>query len=49
VVEQEWEQDLISSWNKNHWWNLSLDIGNKVGKLVGAQADEVAVTDTTSG
>ena len=49
VVEQEWEQDLISSWNKNNWWNLSLDIGNKVGKLVGAHADEVAVTDTTSG
>ncbi len=49
VVEQEWEQDLISSWNTNNWWNLSLDIGNKVGKLVGAHADEVAVTDTTSG
>ena len=49
VVEQEWEQDLISSWNTNNWWNLSLDIGNKVGKLVGAKADEVAVTDTTSG
>lgn len=48
VVTQEWGNDLINSWNKNHWWDLALNIGNKVAKLVGANDNEVAVTDTTS-
>ena len=48
VVEQEWQQDLISSWNKNQWWNLPLSIGNKVAQVVGAKEGEVAITDTTS-
>ncbi|UOO91825.1 kynureninase [Vitreoscilla stercoraria] len=48
IVRQEWEQDLIGSWNTHGWWELPLHIGNKVAQLVGAKAGEVAVTDTTS-
>lgn len=49
VVAQEWGVDLINSWNKNHWWELPIRIGNKIAQLVGGKDDEVVVTDTTSG
>ena len=48
VVTREWGADLINSWNKNHWWDLPVRIGNKVAKLVGGKDNEVVVTDTTS-
>ena len=48
VVTREWGTDLINSWNKNHWWDLPVRIGNKVAKLVGGKDNEVVVTDTTS-
>jgi kynureninase len=48
LVEVEWGQDLITSWNKHGWWNLPHVVGNKIAKLIGAAPNSVAVADTIS-
>lgn len=48
VVEQEWAQDLISSWNKHGWIDLQQRIGAKIGRLIGASDGETIVADSTS-
>ena len=48
VVETEWGQDLIRSWNKNGWMDLQLRVGDKIGALIGAQPGETIVADSTS-
>ncbi len=47
VVSQEWGHDLITSWNKNDWFDLSLRLGTKIARLIGANDDEVVVSDST--
>lgn len=48
VVEQEWAQGLIRSWNQADWINLPQRLGAKLAPLIGAQADEVVIADSTS-
>ncbi len=48
VVEQQWGQDLITSWNVHDWWDAPRRIGARIARLVGAEADEVVVADSTS-
>lgn len=48
VIEREWGQDLIRSWNTNHWIEAPRRLGGKVSELIGAEADEVVVADSTS-
>lgn len=48
VLEREWGQDLIGSWNKNHWFELPTRIGEKIGRLIGGGAGGCVATDTTS-
>ena len=48
VLEQEWGVGLIRSWNTAHWFELPSRLGDKLGRLLGAAAGEVVVTDTTS-
>ena len=48
VVEREWAQDLIASWNKAGWVDLPLRLGNQFAPWVGAGQDELVFTDTTS-
>ncbi|MGY8523831.1 kynureninase [Paracidovorax citrulli] len=48
VVEQEWGEGLIRSWNTAGWFELPLRLGNLLAPLIGAGQDEVVVTDTTS-
>jgi kynureninase len=48
VVAEEWGKDLIRSWNKAGWFDLPGRLGNKLAPLVGAAADELVVTDSTS-
>lgn len=47
TIEQEWGRRLIRSWNEG-WLQASPELGGKIAKLIGAQADEVIVTDSTS-
>lgn len=48
VIEQEWGQDLITSWNKAGWFDLPSTLGDQLAPLIGADKGEVVVTDTTS-
>jgi kynureninase len=48
VVEQEWGHDLIRSWNQAGWFDLPSRLGDLLAPLIGAAADEIVVTDTTS-
>lgn len=44
----EWAQDLIRSWNSAGWFDLPLQLGDRIGRLVGAAPGQVVVADTTS-
>ena len=48
VVRQEWGQGLIRSWNTADWISAPQRVGGKIARLIGAQADEVIVADSTS-
>ncbi|HTU10317.1 MAG TPA: kynureninase [Allosphingosinicella sp.] len=48
VVEREWADGLIRSWNGADWINAPQRIGAKLAPLIGARPHEVIVTDSTS-
>lgn len=48
VVQQEWAQGLITSWNAAGWVDLPQRLGNQFAPWIGAGPDEVVFTDTTS-
>ncbi|CAM3936222.1 kynureninase [Bordetella tumbae] len=48
VIQQEWGQGLIRSWNDAGWFELPSRLGDKLGRLIGAGTGQVVVTDTTS-
>jgi len=47
VIEQEWGKRLIRAWNDG-WIDTPTELGAKIAKLVGAQDDEILVTESTS-
>ncbi|MCK9280173.1 MAG: kynureninase [Melioribacteraceae bacterium] len=47
VINKEWGNDLIGSWNKS-WYDKPYRVGNKLAKLIGAKNEEVIITDSTS-
>ena len=48
VLEREWGEGLIGSWNAAGWIDLPQRVGNKIATLVGAHEDELVVADSTS-
>ena len=48
VVERQWGDDLISSWNTHGWIDWPHHIAAKLAPLVGADPDELLITDSTS-
>lgn len=48
VADVEWSTDLIKSWNTAKWFELPLELGDAVGRLIGAAPGQVAVSDSTS-
>jgi kynureninase len=48
VVEREWGRGLIGSWEGAGWLEAPERLGDKVGRLIGAQPGEVLVSDSTS-
>lgn len=48
VVEQEWGQGLVRSWNDAGWFELPQRVGARIAPLIGAQPEEVVATDSTS-
>ncbi len=47
AIEQEWGRRLIRIWNDG-WIDTPTELGAKIARLVGAQADEILVTEATS-
>jgi kynureninase len=47
ALQQQWGERLIRSWNEG-WMELPGRVGAKIARLIGAQADEVIVADSTS-
>jgi kynureninase len=48
VVDDEWGDGLIRSWNDAGWVDLPSRVASRIAPLVGADADEIAVADSTS-
>lgn len=48
VMEREWGEGLIRSWNDADWMAMPARIGDKIGRLIGAPAGSVMVGDSTS-
>jgi len=48
VVEKQWGDDLITSWNKHSWINLPSIVGDKIGAIVGAEKGQIVSCDSIS-
>jgi len=48
VIEQQWGQDLISSWNSHRWIDLPCVAGEKIAPLLGAEPGQVICCDSIS-
>ena len=48
LIENEWGEDLIKSWNSHNWISQPRILGDKIAKLIGANDGEVIVCDSTS-
>lgn len=48
LIRREWGHDLITSWNRAGWIDAPHRVGDKIARLIGADAGEVVVADSTS-
>lgn len=48
VVEAEWGEGLIRSWNDAGWFDMAARVGAKIAPLIGAEPHEVIACDSTS-
>lgn len=48
VVEHQWGQDLITSWNKHGWIDLPVKVGEKLAPLIGAASGQTICCDSIS-
>jgi len=48
VVDQQWGQDLITSWNKHGWIDLPVTVGEKIAALIGAASGQTICCDSVS-
>ena len=48
VINKQWGQELIRSWNSHQWLQKPVQLGDRLGKLVGAAQGQNLVCDSTS-
>lgn len=48
AASHEWAQDLIRAWNTAGWFDMPVELGDQIGRLIGAAAGQTVVCDTTS-
>lgn len=47
-LNDEWRTELIKGWNTKGWFMQTNTLGDRIGKLIGADAGSVVVSDTLS-
>ena len=48
MLKQEWGQNLIKGWNEDGWMAMPARLGDRVGRLIGAEAGHTVLGDTLS-
>jgi kynureninase len=48
VTQEQWGNDLITSWNKHQWIDLPTTIGERIAPLIGAGQQQVVCCDSIS-
>ncbi|MEY2990647.1 MAG: kynureninase, partial [Pseudomonadota bacterium] len=48
MITDEWGEMLITGWNRAGWMAQPTEIGNRIARLIGAEADHVVMGDTLS-
>src|SRR5206468_1506566 len=48
TAEEQWGEDLISSWNRHGWIDWPVRIAAKLAPIVGAKPSELLIADSTS-
>ncbi|MBZ9841853.1 kynureninase [Mesorhizobium sp. CA5] len=48
ATRQEWARDLIRAWNTAGWFDMPIELGDQLGRLIGAKPGQTVVCDTTS-
>ena len=48
LMQQQWGEDLVSSWNTHQWIDLPVTVGEKIAPLLGAAPGQVICCDSTS-
>ena len=48
VMTEQWGKLLITGWNKAGWMQQPIELGNRIGRLIGAARGHVVVGDTLS-
>ncbi|HEU4704411.1 MAG TPA: kynureninase [Sphingomicrobium sp.] len=48
LVERQWGDDLIASWNRHGWIDAPARVAAKLAPLLGARPDELLIADSTS-
>ena len=48
VVERQWGEDLITSWNRHGWIDWPQRIAAKLAPIVGAKPNELLIADSTT-
>ena len=46
VLDSQWRDGLVRSWNAAGWMDLPLRVGDKIATLIGARPNEVVAADT---
>ena len=48
MIQDEWGDMLITGWNKAGWMQKSVELGDRIGHLIGAEPGHVVMGDTLS-
>jgi len=48
VIERQWGEDLITSWNKHGWIDWPTRVAGKLAPIVGARPGELLIADSTT-